>query len=63
MSGYVIDSAHIVRVLAKGGHAHRCERCDAPMLVRHASSLCVHCFNDLRTAAQAEDQAGAAEAD
>lgn len=49
MAGYVIDSAHIVRILAKDGHTHRCARCDTRMLVKGESNLCVHCYNDLRT--------------
>jgi hypothetical protein len=49
MAGYSIESAHIVRVLAKVGHTHRCARCDTRMLVKQESNLCVHCFNDLRT--------------
>jgi hypothetical protein len=44
-----IDSAHIVRVLAKVGHTHRCARCETRMLVKQESNLCVYCFNDLRT--------------
>ncbi len=57
MAGYTIDSADIVRVLAKCGHTHRCARCEVRMLVKHASSLCVQCFNDLRTSANQEDEA------
>lgn len=57
MAGYTIDSADIVRVLARCGHTHRCPRCEARMLVRHESSLCVQCFNDLRTGAKAEVEA------
>jgi hypothetical protein len=49
MAGFSIDSAHIVRVLAKVGHTHRCVRCETRMLVKHESNLCVYCFNDLRT--------------
>ncbi len=61
MAGYVIDSAHIVRILAKDGHCHRCARCDTPMLVKGESSLCVHCYNDLRSGedAAAEDASDA----
>ena len=54
MASYSIDSADIVRVLAREGHAHRCVRCDARMLIKHESSLCVHCFNDLRTSTRAD---------
>jgi len=57
MAGYTIDSADIVRVLAKCGHTYRCARCEIRMLVRHESSLCVQCFNDLRTSAKAEGEA------
>jgi len=57
MAGYTIDSADIVRVLAKYGHTHRCARCEIRMLVRHESNLCVQCFNDLRTSAKAEGKA------
>lgn len=60
MKGDIIDSALIVRVLARGDHPHRCTRCDARMLVRHASRLCVHCFNELRTGARAETDAAEA---
>jgi hypothetical protein len=61
MANYCIDSASIVRVLASHGHTHRCSRCDARMLVRHASNLCVDCWNGLRTGARAEAEAGEAE--
>ena len=57
MANYSIDSASIVRVLARHGHTHRCMRCEVRMLVRHASNLCVHCFNDLRTSSRAEAEA------
>jgi hypothetical protein len=57
MANYSIDSASIVRVLARNGHTHRCVRCEARMLVRHASKLCVHCFNDLQTSTRAEREA------
>jgi len=62
MAGFTIDSAHIVRVLARHGHTHRCARCEARMLVKYESNLCVHCFNDLRTSARAdaESRGGAA---
>lgn len=59
MAGHSIDSAHIVRVLARAGHTHRCVRCEARMLVRYESNLCVHCFNDLRTHASEEPCAAA----
>jgi hypothetical protein len=49
MADFSIDSAHIVRVLAKVGHTHRCVRCETRMLVKPESNLCVYCFNDLRT--------------
>ena len=62
MAGYVIDSAHIVRILAKDGHCHRCARCDTPMLVKGESSLCVHCYNDLRSG-ECEGAEDASEAD
>lgn len=55
MANYSIDSAHIVRVLAQHGHTHRCVRCEVRMLVKQASNLCVHCFNDLRTSRRAEE--------
>lgn len=48
MAHDVIDSAHIVRILAQEGHTHRCARCDTRMLVKGDSNLCVHCYNDLR---------------
>lgn len=57
MANYSIDSASIVRVLARSGHPHRCVRCETRMLVKHASNLCVHCFNDLRTSRRAEADA------
>ncbi len=57
MDGYSIDSALIVRVLAKSAHPHRCIRCDTGMLVQHTSRLCVHCFNDLRTGSRADEEA------
>jgi hypothetical protein len=56
MNGYSIDSAHIVRVLARHGHTHRCTRCEARMLVKYESNLCVHCFNDLRTSSRADSE-------
>lgn len=59
MAGFSIDSAHIVRVLSRKGHTHRCTRCETRMLVKHASNLCVHCWNDLRTSSSTEPEAGA----
>jgi hypothetical protein len=56
MDDYSIDSARIVRVLAQHGHTHRCVRCEARMLVKYESNLCVHCFNDLRTSLLAEEE-------
>lgn len=47
----VIQNAQIILALLNGGYAHVCDRCERPIHVKHASGLCVWCFNDV-----AEDQ-------
>jgi hypothetical protein len=47
---YMLSNAQIVLTLLRSGYAHSCPRCGRGMHVRHASGLCVWCFNDQSSA-------------
>ena len=42
---YLLSNADIILALLRAGYAHTCTRCERPIHVRHASGLCVWCFN------------------
>lgn len=43
---YMLSNAQIVLSLLRSGYAHACPRCERGMHVRHASGLCVWCYNE-----------------
>lgn len=46
---YILSNAQIVLSLLRSGYAHSCPRCGRGMHVRHASGLCVWCYNEQST--------------
>jgi len=42
----LLDNADIVLTLQRSGYSHTCARCERGMHVRHASGLCVWCYNE-----------------
>jgi hypothetical protein len=43
---YMLSNAQIVLSLLRSGYEYTCPRCERGMHVRHASGLCVWCYND-----------------
>ena len=47
---YMLSNAQIALSLLRSGYAHSCPRCGRGMHVRHASGLCVWCYNEQSSA-------------
>jgi hypothetical protein len=48
MRDYILDNADIILTLQRSGYPHNCSRCERGLHVRHASGLCVWCYNELQ---------------